>query len=218
MLVLSLKREEKFAGEAKLLQALGCCSLWKNKHWCLYRLASLNSCVVKNFAERIRKDLCQKKKGKGDTFCKDIFLVCELASLDKSSLVNWLVDGELHWLENIIKIWLLCLHAAQYASLYAAARCHCTAWGQLVILPRRSSVKPPVQETRMFGKFNTWAWQCRRYPALTGHAKRGERYLVIPWMQTIMHGVPAWIVCCSVAWHIWYSKHLNNFFIGLNEI
>lgn len=148
-------------------------TLWKNKHWCLYRLASLNSCVVKNLQKEYER-ICAKKKGKGGTFCKDVFLVCELASSDKPSLVNWLVDGELHWLENIIKKWLLCLHAAQYASLYAAARCHCTAWGHLVILPRRSSVKPPVQETRKFGRFNTWAWQCRRYPALAGHAEEGR--------------------------------------------
>lgn len=178
MLVLFLKREEKVAGETKLLQALGCpCSLLCERissgvctGYHLWILEWWRTC------SKSTKGFVPKQKGKGDRFCEDVVLVCKLklASLDKPTLVNWLVDGELHWLENIIKKWLLCLHAAQYASLYAAARCHCTAWGHLVILPRRRSVKPPVQETRKFGRFNTWAWQCRRYPALAGHAERGR--------------------------------------------
>lgn len=164
------------------------------------------------------KGFVPKQKGKGDTFCEDVFLVCKLASLDKPSLVNGLVDGELHWLENKIKKWLLCLNAAQYASLYAAARFHCTAWGHLVILPRHRSGEPPVQEEQEVWKVQHESLAVPQVSSTRWPCRRGERYLVIPWMQTIMHGVPAWIVCCSVAWHIWYFKHLNNFFIGLNEI
>lgn len=44
----------------------------------------------------------------------------------------------------------------------------------------------------------------------------GEKlYLVIPWMRTIMHGVPAWIVSCSVAWHIRYFINTWTTFISV---
>lgn len=44
----------------------------------------------------------------------------------------------------------------------------------------------------------------------------GEKlYLVIPWMRTVMHGVPAWIVSCSVAWHIRYFINTWTTFISV---
>lgn len=107
-------------------------------------------------------------------------------------LVNSLVYGELQWLENILKKQLLCLHTAQYASLYAAARYHCTAWGCPVILPRHSSIKPPVQETKRF-----WSSRCQPSSAAGTQTRwphrKGERYLVLPWMQTIN----AWCACLN---------------------
>lgn len=142
------------------------------------------------------------------------------ASSDKHIWVNWSVYGKLHWLENIIKKWLLCLRAALYASLYAAARSHCTAWGCPVILPRRSFMKPPVQESERFWRFPRWAQQRRGEPALPGHAGMGRE--VIP-CDTTNANYNAWCAClnrllfCCMTHPILY-KHLNNFYICLNEI
>lgn len=102
MLVLSLEREGKVAGEAKLLQALSClCSLLYGRiSTGVFVHASISEFLYgEELAASVQKDLCQKK-GKGDLFCEDVFLV---ASSDKRILVNRLVYGELHSLENIIE-------------------------------------------------------------------------------------------------------------------